>query len=510
MSNPVSLYLPDIEQHLLGLILHDPSTYADVSMLEEKDFGEIRQPVFKVIRQQLDSTPPQSIAPIVLVEKLKAYGKTTIGEVDALIYLEGLQRRGRLIEKKEAEGLYKLLKLHTVKRESIEKIDKAKIQIAKAESFNDIIGAVDQTMSGVNTDYFHNDETIQVFEGMIDKIEEEGNHPLEPGKIAGLEGPFSAITQTIGSLSYRGAMVVVGARTNQGKSSLSWFYNMLTAEKNKVKMLTLDAAEMTPDEIQYRTVCALSKGEIPYWALENRQWRKHPHWEKMIRGDIWPRIQMMEKLGISHYKNIGTMNPKDIIRFIRRFYFNKIGRGNFLIINYDYFKGMASLGRNNVAEYQLIGDFINELKTLITEEIDACVWGGVQNNKTGITLDNPKEKGPQNSENDGQMGLSDRIIQQATHGFIMRYKTPEEIGHEKNRFGNVKLVPVKKRKMTGPRYEELLYPVKLPSGRHVNNYFNLESRGFGYTCKGSLKDMMDTLGHTAIDLAEQIKDEKMP
>jgi hypothetical protein len=219
----------------------------------------------------------------------------------------------------------------------------------------------------------------------------------------------------------------------------------------------------------------------------------------------------MEKAGISHYKNIGTMNPADIIRFIKRFYYNKVGRGNFLIINYDYFKGMASLGRNGAAEHQIIGDFINELKTLITEEIDACIWGGVQNNRSGITTDNPKEKGgPQNTENDGQMGLSDRIIQQATHGFILRYKTPEEIGSEKNRFGNMKLVPVKKRKMTGIRFEELLYPVKLPSGRYVNNYFNLESKGFSYRDCGSLKDMMDTLGHTAIDLSNQIKDEKMP
>ena len=509
MSEHTSLYSPEIEQHMLGWLLNNSESWGEVSFAAEKDFSPVRQRIFSVIRQQLDASPPQPVSPVILTEKLKSYGQSTTGEVDTLVYLEGLQRRGRLIEKKEGVELLKQLKRLTVKRELVEKCEEAKRNVLKAESFDEMVGVVDKTLSSVNTQYFSTGDTTKIFEGMIDKIEEEGNNPLKDGEIVGPVGPFPSITETIGSLSYRGAWVTVGARTSSGKSSLSWFYNIMTAERSKVKMLTLDAAEMTPEEIQYRTICALSRGEVPYWALENRQWRRKPEWENLIRKDIWPRIRAMEKLDIDHYKNIGTMSPKEILAYVKRFYYNKVGRGNPLIINYDYIKGMSSTGRSSSsAEHQILGDFVNDFKSLITEEINACVWSGVQNNRTGIVTGRKGEEIAE--ENDGQMGLSDRIIQQSTHGFILRYKLPTELAREKGKFGNVKLVCVKKRKLTGRRYEELLYPIQLPDGKFVNNYFNLESKGFGYTDKGSLKDMLDTLGHTAIDLSDEREGEKMP
>jgi len=166
---------------------------------------------------------------------------------------------------------------------------------------------------------------------------------------------------------------------------------------------------------------------------------------------------------------------------------------------------MGSLGKME-SEHKMIGDFVNDFKSLITEEIHASVWAGVQNNRSGITIPGQKED---HAEHDGQMGLSDRIIQQSTHGFILRYKTPEELAAQKNKFGNIKLVCVKKRKLTGPRYMDLLYPVKTASG-FANNYFNLDSKGFGYTDKGTLKDMLASLGHTAIDLKGSGKEERMP
>lgn len=501
-------YLLDIEQHLIGLLLnHGADIWQDVSLLAPKDASLVNRSVITVIRQQLEQTPPGAVTPVVLVERLKSYGVSDIGGVDILTYLNGLYQRGKLIEAKSAVDLLKELKRATVKRELMEACDEAKRKLGQANTLEEMVSTVDKTLTSINTNYFRTAETLNIFSGMEDKIEEEGNDPLKDGEMVGAIGPFPSITNTIGSLSYRSAWVTVGARTNQGKSSLSWFYNMMTSERNKIPMLTLDAAEMTPDEIQYRTVCALSGGEIPYSELEHRRWRRKPEWVKMIREDIWPRIRAMEKLGTAHYHNIGTMKPQEIIAFIKKFYYNKIGRGNHLLINFDYIKSMGGASEKNFSEHKVIGDFVNDFKSLITDEIHASVWAGVQNNRSGIIQPGSKEE---HGEHDGQMGLSDRIIQQSTHGFIMRYKTPEELGKERNMFGNVKLVCVKKRKLTGSRYMDLLYPVKTPDGRFTQNYFNLESKGFGYTDKGSLKDMLDITGHTMVDLSSDRTKRDMP
>jgi len=156
---------------------------------------------------------------------------------------------------------------------------------------------------------------------------------------------------------------------------------------------------------------------------------------------------------------------------------------NGLLINLDYIKGMDTFNKNS-SEFQAIGHYVMDLKTLITEDINASIWTSVQNNRSGVTMGKGLDE--VNSENDGQMGLSDRIIQQCTHGFIMRYKTTEELALEGNRFGNIKLVCVKKRRLAGKDAQDLLHPVKTANGKFMNNYFNLDTKGFAYWDKGAL------------------------
>lgn len=499
MSN--KLFDVEIEKHFLGCLLQYPQTYGEVSLAATNDFSTVHQPIFQIIKQQLDSTPVQPVTPVILADKLKSYN-VDLG-VDAFTYLDAL--RLKPVKREDAEHLCAELKKLTVRRELIAKCDDAKQQLLKndAKDFNQMVNIVDSTLSSVNTQYFQANDTINIFEGMEDKIEEEGNRPMKEGEIIGYTGPFQSITNTIGSLTYRGAFVIVGARTNQGKSSLSWFYNVLMAEAHNLPLLCLDAAEMTPEEIQYRLVCALSGGVIPYNELVNRRWRKNAEWVKLIRENIWPRVRKMEKTGV-FYKNIGTMKPQEVIRYIRRTYYNKAGRGNFLPINFDYIKG-GMTGSKNDSEHQVVGSFVNDLKSLITEDINASIWAGVQNNRSGISTG--KNQDELNAENEGQMGLSDRIIQQGTHGFIMRYKTVEELAREGNRFGNVKMVCVKKRQLIGAQYEKLLFPVKTPHG-FVNDYFNIQTKGFAYWDKGMFSDMQAALGNSAVYLDDKKSEDK--
>jgi replicative DNA helicase len=499
-----SLYLPVIEQHFLGLLLCEPSVWPDVSFITREEFSDAFQHLFDVTKQQLDAN--QSVTPIIVAEKLKSFGQSgaQIGGVDTLIYLEGLQRRGKGIEKTDALALAKELKKATVKRQLIAACKKAATDVEKAQSFDEMTEVVTKAITSVETNYFKGGDTVDLFAGMEAKIELEGNSPLEKPK--GFMGPFPSFNETFGPIIYPGSMALVGARSGIGKSSLSWFYTSHVCEKNDIPLLILDAAEMTEEEIQYRAVCAFSEGVIPYGVMDNQSWRKSAEYTKIIREQIWPRVRKMAKTGI-YYKNIGGMTGSEIIAHVRRFYFNKVGRDRHLLINLDYIKGMDTfnMGRNT-SEFQSIGNYVMDFKTLITQEITASIWTSVQNNRDGVVKSKPGEFV---EEHDGQLGLSDRIIQQCTHGFIMRFKTTAELGTEKGNFGNIKLAVIKKRRLSGPRAQDLIRPVKTASGfRH--NYFNLDTKGFAYRDLGTYGEMCKMLGHVSVDLSTQQADEQLP
>jgi replicative DNA helicase len=490
---------PEIESHFLAcLVQYGPDVYGEVSLASERDFSPIHKPIFSVIRQQLDANPPGPVTTVILADKLKSYGvdASRLSGVEPYDYMWALSAKP--VKKDEAMSLFKELKLLTVRRELVDKCKEAERSLKETppDQFDKMIGIVDQALSSVNTEYYKGGDTHNIFTGMEAKIEEEGNNPPKDGISDGYYGPFPSFNDVFGPIVYPGSLALVGARSGAGKSSLSWFYTSHVAEKHEIPLLILDAAEMTPEEIQYRAICCLSNGKIPYWALQNREWRKNSEFVRIIRDDIWPRIKKMEKTGI-FYHNIGGMSAKEIVSYVKRFYYNKVGRDRMLLINLDYIKGMESFNKNS-SEFQAIGNYVMDLKTLITNEIKASIWTSVQNNRSAIMVG--KQGADLATENDGQMGLSDRIIQQATHGFIMRYKTPEELAAEGNKFGNLKIVCVKHRRM-GRKAYDFLTPVKTPAGKFATNYFNVETKGFAYWDKGTFKEMVEKTGQGVIETA---------
>jgi hypothetical protein len=190
---------------------------------------------------------------------------------------------------------------------------------------------------------------------------------------------------------------------------------------------------------------------------------------------------------------------------MRRFYFNKIGRGNFLIIVDDYLKGVEQLMKDS-AEWQGVGFYVADVKSMITDEIEASFWTSTQANKMGIVKG---KKMADIVDNDSVVGLSDRINHNATHAFLLRYKVMEELARERNAFGNVAAKVLKIRDGLGVDYEQFMCPIKTGSG-YADNYFNIEHHGFHYTDKGWHSEMLSRLGHTAIDLTSRDGEEKMP
>ncbi len=489
-----SAFNPEIESHFLAAVIQFPETYGEVSLANEKDFSPVHRPIYSVIRQQLESTPAAPVTTVILADKLKAYGvdASKLAGVEPYDYMWALSAKP--VKRDEAVGLLKELKLITVRRELVDKCKEAERALKETppERFDEMVGIVDKALSSVNTEYYKASSTIDIFESIIDITEERGNNPVTADSI-GYQGPFPSLNSTLGNLVFPGSLTVLAARTGQSKSSLSFFYCAYIAERYGVPILWLDAAEMTVEQLQQRAVCCFSEGRIPLWAVRSGEWRKNKEWTRIIREEIWPKVKKIRFA----YCNVGNMTPKEKISFIKRHYYSKVGRGNFLLIGDDYLKGIETFGANK-AEHQTMGYFVGEIKSLITDEIQAGYWTSVQQNRMGIT-GGKKGDELEAADSANSVGISDRITQQATNAFAMRYKVSEELAAERNLLGNMVLKPIKTREAYGVDYMKILSQVKMPNGRFAPNYYNLESQGFYFRDKGLMSAGLEALGQGVIE-----------
>lgn len=499
-----SLHNVEIEAHSLAILLQHPAAFGDFYLITRDDYSKVHQCLWDLISQQLSLTPPGSVAPLVLAEKAKGYGITSLeGGFEVYPYLEGLLTR--FVEAKEAPHLARELKRLTVRRELVGKMDAARKELIAAPnaSFDEMTKVVERQLTAVTTDYYTTDQFVKVFDGFIEVNEQRAANPLDASKM-GWMGPFETMNRALGALTDRSLFITVGARTGNAKSALGFAYHVALAETHGLPILLLDCGEMTRERIRDRAACVLSKGRIPLWAIKSGEWAQNKEWADILRGDVYPRVKKI--LPLIDYINIGHLTPREKITTIRRFYYNRVGRGNPLCVLDDYLKGVEALGKNS-AEYQSVGYYVNDVKNLITNEIPASFWTSVQNNRTGS---HQGKAAKDIVDSDDQMGLSDRIIQQSDWGFILRWKVPEELASEKELFGNMRLTPVKTREAMGKEYQKALRPVKLANGKMAVNFYHLQNRDFYFTEVGDLRRSIEVLGNAPVDLGtdEPPKDPK--
>lgn len=258
-------------------------------------------------------------------------------------------------------------------------------------------------------------------------------------------------------------------------TSFSMYHQVWTAEKYNLPLLWLDFGEMSPRELQFRSICMLTQGKVPHWAIETGEWRKNKEWTLIVRNQ-WDRVKQIK----FYYHDISNMNGIEIISFIRRFSYNKIGRGNPFITVYDYFKPFDTHDFNK-PEWKQMGHFLQDIKSFIVNELPIPIWGAIQLNRLGITTNKTSD---QIDDSENAIGLSDRITQQSSHALILRFKTMDEIAIEDNRFGNMKLFAVKHRHL-GRDFMSAIKPVKIGK-KFMKNHINLEGGSFYYEDRGDL------------------------
>jgi replicative DNA helicase len=253
--------------------------------------------------------------------------------------------------------------------------------------------------------------------------------------------------------------------------------------------LSLDFGEMSGSELITRNVSMFTQGRVPIHLLETGLWRKNPEMVKLVR-EVWPKVKNIKE----YYYNIAGKSADEVISLIRRFYYSRVGRGGKMIVNYDYLKPF-DVSNHGSSEWAEMGHFIQKIKSLITREIPCPFWTSLQLNRSGITTN---KKNDQIDDSENSFSISDRIVQQASHAFILRHKTLEELAAENNQFGNSKLICVKARHL-GEDYEAEIHPVRMPDGKYHKNFIHLNIRSFHVTELGDLSQTANRTGQLQID-----------
>ncbi len=487
------LYSLQYEKIVLSGALQYPDMYPDIaSILNAKDFSSKHKIIYEIIeRLSLDK---EVINKTIVAGRIAALG-ISFDTLDAQSYISALGMIN--VDKNCIKDIAKELKKYSVCRELERKSESLK-KLAKdglSKSYADIITEADKIYSEQTVKIGNSNGPQSVYEGLPEMIEERGNNPTDD---FGLMGPFDTVNNMYGSLLRKGSITLIGARTGIGKTSFGFYYLTSVAERYNLPILHLDFGEMTLEELRFRAACMLARGRIPLYYLETGYWRQNPEWVNIIRNEVWPRVKKLKM----YYQNIGNMTPAEIISVIRRFYYNTVGRGNDFLTHYDYMKPFEN--NKNAQEWQIMGHFTQDIKTFITDEIPMSFWTSLQLNRTGITGN--KSSG-ELDDTENSFGVSDRIVQQISHGFLLRFKTDWELDEEGMDFGKLKLINVKARHL-GKGYQDHLMPVKLPTGKLAKNFVNLKVNNFVYEDMGDLRKMIASSGKGGIDISETPKNQK--
>lgn len=470
-----------LERQVLGSLLYYSDLFFDVENFhDENDYSHIvHKACFVVIRDARQKK--EKIDSLILAQRLANVGLKKYEDLDLFQYLESLGyncfnsvETGKI----GCEELHKLRKLRDLL------IQNKKVEKFILENKNKDLDVVCSEIDKLNNESitklsFGQDNGINVFETMEKNIESDAENTNFH------QGPFPTINRIFGSITIPSNITLIGARTGANKTNLALFYALSMAIKYQTKIIYCDYGELNVNAIQHRLCAMMTKSLVPYHMIVRRTWRNNPEYVKIVR-DVWKRIKALTLI----YYDVGNLNPREILSLIRRSYFSKIGRGNTnALLVYDYLKPFEHSASQ--ADWQLMSQFAKDLKTLINNEIPIPAWMSIQMNRLGIT-NNKKSSQVDDSENSMQI---DRVLHNASLGFLLRMKTTDELLEENAAFGQIKMIPVKHREILGDDYQAAFKPVKILDGSWRKNYINLDMRNFYFTDHGDLNSMIAKLSN---------------
>jgi replicative DNA helicase len=506
MSDKVTSLL--VERHCLAGALRHPEIVGDISLhVKEDDF---KLPAHKIIFSTIIDAhqKEQPISRFIIAQKIQNAG-ITLNDVsssteDYLEHLSGIQ-----INVEGSIESFKELRKTSVRRDLY--TVGANLQKAAQDggnlSIDEIVAKFDDIYSRGMSMFEVTDGQIfeDVFEDMEEYFEERGNNPSDQ---FGIVGPFQRTHELYGSLLRRGNVNLVAARTGVGKTQIGQYCMLDAMIKYKIPILHLDMGEMSKQELQARMLSTLSKGQVAPDMLEDGTWRRNPETERLVRS-LWPEVR--KYMSLYHYHDVSELSPDQIVSLCKRYYWSKAKPRNFrlddgleFIIFYDYLKAFESETQMN-KEHAVLGHFMQKMKRLVKKQVPASIWTSLQVNRTGIVGN--KQAG-QIDDTENVFGLSDRIIQQVTHGWLLRELSNDEKLNEP--YGATHKFINRKRRSLGKDRQAAINPVKMPDGSLKDNVIYLKSKNFVWEEVGDLLTLKDKVApphHTAAAKQEDGVDE---
>ena len=486
---------PQLEQNLLGALLCKPEEYIQIqSFFSEKDFDpefdRQHQSIFTTLRQAVEKKEQTNAT--IIAQRLNSLGIKIDGDISIENYVLALSKR----KYKDGDVVKFALELKklSVRRsfyETGEELKETMKNMSPSASYVDIIESADRVYNKqVNYFELDGDIPVNIYDDMESIVENAGLNQEPP-----IFGKFPLLNKIYGSLHKAGNITCVTSRSGGGKSTLAMDETCFVGDKYDIPVLHFDNGEMSIEELTYRRASAISG--VPHYLIESGKWRNNPETVKKVR-DALAKI----KGGKSkfYYYCVAGMTADEMVALATKFYYSKVGRGNRMILSFDYIKTTNQLG-GNMTEWQVVGEIVDKFKKFVQKDIlfenrpMISMFTSVQSNRMGVTTN---KKADQIIDDESTVSLSDRIIQFCSHMFILRKKTMDEIAEEGIQFGTHKFICIKARHL-GEDIHGHLDPVK-DGDKLRNNFINLEFANFAITERGDLRDIVNAKqSHVSLD-----------
>jgi len=480
----------ELEKQLLAGLIKYPHKYSDISTLTTSDdfYSEesvVHKTIFNTLTQAIENS--EAVNEATISHRVLSLGISFEDNISVGDYINSL---GLIkISENFILNVAKELKKLSIRRELSacgENISKAMHKLDSSESFDDIIAKADKLYNGQVNLYDVGDRKPEnIFDEMKEWVEFRGKNPITE---FGMMGPHKRVNELYGSLLRPGNITVICARAGVGKTQFCMDFSTKISAEYGVPVLHFDNGEMSKEELIVRQCAALSK--IPVHLLETGLWRQAgDDIVKRVRS-VWEKIKNMKFF----YYNVAGMSSGDMISLLKRFYFSEVGRGKEMIFSFDYIKTTSETNDKNRSEWELVGSMVQRFKDCIHRDIKfdgepmVSMITSVQSNRQGIVNNRRAENVV---DDESIFSLSDRIVQFASHAFILRKKTEDEMEEEPN-FGTHKLKCVKYRHL-GKDVNGAINPVRMQNGSLQQNYIHLDFNNFHISEKGDLRDLISYL-----------------
>ena len=347
----------------------------------------------------------------------------------------------------------------------------------------DLVNKVDKLYNKKLELFGREQPVINLFENLQSELDKRTHNIADT---IGLEGPYPKINELYGSLVRKGNITTICARAGSHKTTFLCHFGANMAKIHDIPIIHFDNGEMQPEELQLRFVAGLSG--IPLYLIESGKYSLN----KEATLAVKKAFEEVKHLRY-YYVPVGGKTTSEMINLLRRLYYSKIGRDNPTLLIFDYWKSYNE--NSSKAEWEIMGQIVQEFKDCIHNEIPIGVIAGVQSNRAGIVMNKTRDEVV---ENEGIISGGDRIIFYSSHVFLLRKKTLDTLASEGNQYGNCVLVPLKYRHL-GENIDAALNPVRMPDGSYRQNYIHFDINNFRVREVTDLATMVHRLGQLEID-----------